>query len=425
MFKKIAKITLVSLCLSLLFPVLPSANADSDYERICLTLGWTSCGFWTIEDLNGVQKNRVIGPTPLSALIALGCQNSGINLCGDSSMVPLGRAVLTGTLSPTPGAAEAAAAATAAAEAAHNAFVAAQAAAAAAALSPTPTPTQTASNSNTNSSDTRTVSPTPTPTPIQTLAPVITTGLGGYAIVHPDGHVCGVIVATSSDPYGNGGFMPIEYMGCPKWSRIVFQTTPSSSGNVAGWSGSTVTESNGQFKIGGGTDTITVRNGVATNTSGQSWDTGNGAPAAKTTDTKTVTSVLDTKTVVVDTDTRTTTKPADNRITSVLTVSSISNIESRTASAGNLMGTYSAPEKENILNVALKSNKSTTINITTDIPKINMVITAIKSGLKPIVFNVQTNTEGDVSLKTTKNLAGYTVTLTVGKIKLDSDLVRK
>ena len=35
-------------------------------------------------------------------------------------------------------------------------------------------------------------------------------GLGGYAVVHPDGRVCGVIVATSADPYGNGGTMPIE-----------------------------------------------------------------------------------------------------------------------------------------------------------------------------------------------------------------------
>jgi hypothetical protein len=338
-------------------------------------------------------------------------------------MVPLGRAVLTGTLSPTPGAAEAAAAATAAAEAAHNAFVAAQAAAAAAALSPTPTPTQTASNSNTNSSDTRTVSPTPTPTPIQTLAPVITTGLGGYAIVHPDGHVCGVIVATSSDPYGNGGFMPIEYMGCPKWSRIVFQTTPSSSGNVAGWSGSTVTESNGQFKIGGGTDTITVRNGVATNTSGQSWDTGNGAPAAKTTDTKTVVSNVDTRTatVVSNIDTRTATTLADNKITSVLTISSISNVESRTASAANLLNTYTATEKESLLNVTLNSAKSAVVNVSTDIPNIKMVVTATKSGSKPIVFNIKTNSEGDGQIKTSKNLTGFAVTLSANGVKLDSD----
>ena len=51
-------------------------------------------------------------------------------------------------------------------------------------------------------------------------------GLGGYAVIHPDGYVCGVIVATSSDPYGNGGVMATEYMGCPSGSRLVFQTKP-------------------------------------------------------------------------------------------------------------------------------------------------------------------------------------------------------
>jgi hypothetical protein len=265
------------------------------------------------------------------------------------------------------------------------------------------------------------VSPTPTPTP--TLAPIITNGLGGYAIVHPSGRVCGVIVATSSDPYGNGGFMPIEYMGCPKWSRIVFQTTPSSSGNVAGWHGSNVTESNGEFKIGGGTDTITVRNGVATNTSGQSWDTGNGAPAAKTTDTKTVVSSVDTRTatVVSTTDTRTSTTLADNKITSIIAITSISNIESRTASAASLLNTYTATEKESLLNVTVKSTKSAVVNVSTDIPNIKMAVTATKAGSKPIVFNIKTNSEGDGQIKTSKNLTGYTVTLTANGVKLDSD----
>ena len=76
------------------------SNIDDTYERICLTYGWTSCGEWTIYDQAGVQKNRVIGPTPLSALIAIGCQNSGVNLCGDSSRVPLGYAVQTKIYSP-------------------------------------------------------------------------------------------------------------------------------------------------------------------------------------------------------------------------------------------------------------------------------------------------------------------------------------
>ena len=124
-------------------------------------------------------------------------------------------------------------------------------------------------------------------------------GLGGYAVVHPDGHVCGVIVATSSDPFGNGGTMPIEYMGCPVGARIVFQTKPSADGNVAGYHG---TGSNGQntvtyddssksFTVSNSTTpgnsnnsntpvatqvTLLIKDGVATDSSGRSFNTGTG-----------------------------------------------------------------------------------------------------------------------------------------------------
>ncbi len=124
-------------------------------------------------------------------------------------------------------------------------------------------------------------------------------GLGGYAVVHPDGHVCGVIVATSSDPFGNGGTMPIEYMGCPIGARIVFQTKPSADGNVAGYHG---TGSNGQttvtyddksntFTVANSSSpgnsnnsntpvitqvTLIIKDGVATDSSGRSFNTGTG-----------------------------------------------------------------------------------------------------------------------------------------------------
>lgn len=130
-------------------------------------------------------------------------------------------------------------------------------------------------------------------------------GLGGYAVVHPDGHVCGVIVATSSDPFGNGGTMPIEYMGCPVGARIVFQTKPSADGNVAGYHG---TGSNGQttvtyddtsksFTVSNSTSpgnsnnpntpvitqvTLVIKDGVATDRSGNSFNTGTGATTETT-----------------------------------------------------------------------------------------------------------------------------------------------
>ncbi len=58
---------------------------------------------------------------------------------------------------------------------------------------------------------------------------------GGYAVVNPEtGTVHGVIVATSSDPFENGGTMPMEYMGCPVGCIIVQQSTADQNGNVAG-----------------------------------------------------------------------------------------------------------------------------------------------------------------------------------------------
>jgi hypothetical protein len=109
---------------------------------------------------------------------------------------------------------------------------------------------------------------------------------GGYAVVDADGRVCGVIVATSADPFGNGGFMPIEYMGCPAGSRIIFQTNRSPDGNVAGYGAGGGTTYNEETKIftvsstspdGSSKTEIAIKDGVATSAStGESFDTGSG-----------------------------------------------------------------------------------------------------------------------------------------------------
>ena len=122
--------------------------------------------------------------------------------------------------------------------------------------------------------------------------------LGGYAVVHPDGHVCGVIVATSTDPFGNGGVMPHEYMGCPAGSRIIFQTKADPvTGNVAGYHGSSPETSvqydnaTNSFTISNGSAatpsapakiTLIIKDGIATDSSGRSFSTGNGVSASTT-----------------------------------------------------------------------------------------------------------------------------------------------
>jgi hypothetical protein len=126
--------------------------------------------------------------------------------------------------------------------------------------------------------------------------------LGGYAVVHPDGRVCGVIVATSTDPFGNGGTMPVEYMGCPPGSRIIFQTKADpDTGNVAGYHGSSpgtsvqYDDSTNSFSISSSSPatqpgatpapakiTLIIKDGIATDSSGRSFSTGNGVSTTTT-----------------------------------------------------------------------------------------------------------------------------------------------
>jgi len=121
--------------------------------------------------------------------------------------------------------------------------------------------------------------------------------VGGFAVVHPDGHVCGVIVGSIEYFGGNNRTMTSEYMGCPIGARIILQTTQSASGNVAGYSGSG-TDGAGTVTYNQATNTFTVVNpvsttvtlqikdGVATDSSGKSFNTGTGV-TTKTTLTKT------------------------------------------------------------------------------------------------------------------------------------------
>jgi hypothetical protein len=78
--------------------------------------------------------------------------------------------------------------------------------------------------------------------PIISISNAHANDVGGYAVVNPEtGIVHGVIVSRSSDPFKNGGTMPVEYMGCPAGCLIVQQSTADQSGNVSGIHGPNVT----------------------------------------------------------------------------------------------------------------------------------------------------------------------------------------
>ena len=201
--------------------------SDDTYERICLVLGWIECAEWRILDQSGIERNRVVGPYPESALRAL----CGSNLCGggQDGRVELIRVIPKEVVPVTdygPGS--------------RNVD------------SSSPVGSNPESP---ESSQPRSDTSQPTPK------------LGGYAVVHPETrHVCGVVVATLPQ------IMSSEYMGCPAGSQTYFQTLPSETGNVAGYHGKDVTFYGGTFYLSWGT----IVDGIATDRNGRVWETGTG-----------------------------------------------------------------------------------------------------------------------------------------------------
>jgi len=350
----------------------------------------------------------------------MGCQNSGINLCMDNKGNPAtGYAVLNGTYQPgkyipislpvPPPSATTSSTST---------------------VTPVPTPTTR------SSSETRTVGTTPTsqPTP---------SGLGGYAVVHPNGKVCGVIVATSADPFGNGGKMPVEYMGCPVGSRIIFQTTASPTGNVAGWHGEKVTYNGSEFEIKSGTsDTATVqtkiKGGVATDSDGRVWDTGSGAilkPATVTTTTtpETATATVTTTTTPETATVTTTTTPETATVTTTRTPSPTNSSTPQTLAVNvsipdsvavdQVLASLGTSEKESQLVARVLSKKKFNVLINTEFANSLLQFIASKKGSKTITLSVLTNANGDADLNVMRSLSGYTISLRAGAKTLDQDKI--
>ena len=166
------------------------------------------------------------------------------------------------------------------------------------------------------------------------------------------------------------------------------------------------------------TRTITTKNLVAIPTS----DTKTATTQA---DTKTATTQADTKTATTTAATKTTTTQSETRTAQVAEVVSISNSKERTVAAVELIQTFDSAEKERALDITYKSKKSTVIDVDLAVPGIPVVVTATKKGSPTITLKSTTDTDGDAQIKTTKNLEGYSVTLTVNKTKIDTDVVKK
>ena len=279
---------------------------------------------------------------------------------------------------------------------------------------------------------------TPVVESVTTTAPVvvapapvrapITSGLGGYAVIHPDGHVCGVIVATSADPFGNGGVMPNEYMGCPAGARIVFQTTPSENGNVAGWHWENVRYDGTNFVISNNSSSITINNGTATDNNGRSWDTGTGNVISQGTPVAIVESTTAT------TETQTARIASTTAILAPIAVAiATTALDSATTTAlpvptpaddlDSLPEVVAEEEISNTVEAKIVGSK-TRIAVATEWVSTKLLVTATKKGSKKkYSYRFTTDENGDYTFKSSVNLKGFTLILYKGGEELDRETV--
>ncbi len=140
--------------------------------------------------------------------------------------------------------------------------------------------------------------------------------------------------------------------------------------------------------------------------------------------TKGINSTTDTRTFTTQTKPTITTQ-SETRTAQIAEVALISNTKERTVATVELIKTYSSAEKEQVLDVTYKSKNSTVIDVDLAVPGIPVVITATKKGSPTITLKSTTDADGEAQIKTTKNLEGYSVALTVNKTKIDTDVVKK
>ncbi len=261
------------------------------------------------------------------------------------------------------------------------------------------------------------------PAPSQSPAPVITNGFGGYAVVHPDGHVCGVIVANSNDPFNNGGVMPQEYMGCPSGSRIVFQSAPSASGNVAGWHGSDVRLNGDTYSLPGGS---TITGGIVTDTNGRTWNSGTGQTITPgVVDTRTVLS--DTSTVLVDSNTAVieTATALNTPVPLALALPMTTNADTATVvdDIDSLPEVDAEEEISNSIDARVVNNK-TRIEVATVWESTRLSLVATKKGSKKkYTYRFSTDATGNYLFRSSINLRGFTLVLYKGAEEIVREVV--
>jgi hypothetical protein len=110
------------------------------------------------------------------------------------------------------------------------------------------------------------------------------------------------------------------------------------------------------------------------------------------------------------------------RTEQVSRVASISNIKNRTTAALDLFSSLDSEERAQLLQLTQTSNRRAVLEIDLAVPKIRFIVRASSDGLPTITFRGTTNSDGESTIRTRKNLDGYALTLSVRKVKLDLDV---
>lgn len=110
------------------------------------------------------------------------------------------------------------------------------------------------------------------------------------------------------------------------------------------------------------------------------------------------------------------------RTQQVSRVAMIANTNRRTAAALELLASFDADERSELLEVSQTTNRRAVLEIDLEVSKIPFIVRATGDNLPKITFRGTTNADGESTIRTRKNLDGYALTLSVRKVKLDLDV---
>jgi hypothetical protein len=111
-----------------------------------------------------------------------------------------------------------------------------------------------------------------------------------------------------------------------------------------------------------------------------------------------------------------------SRTEQVSRVASISNTDRRTAAALEFLKSLGSDERAELLEVTQTANRRTVLEIDLAAPKIRFAVRGTSDSSPTITFRGTTNSGGEATIRTRKNLDGYALTLSVRKVKLDLDV---